>query len=578
MAKEKKRNIEDQEKQETTFYFELIGIICIIFSITILGRLGKIGGFLTIFFKVVFGDWYWIFILFLLFYGFVSLLTHKSFNFKNQRFIGFLFICISLLVFAHFPLHNYIATKNNNYFSGTWSIYKNYINTGIDSYLGGGLFGSVLFYAVFYLFGSVGVVLIGLIIMIFGVSLIINKPMIDIFRSFGKGTVNIGKYVRNFGNFFKYNIGSKEKVKEKNIFLKSQQIPLKILEEYQNVMNYNFQERVSLETRSLIHSVFSNLHIEYRDIDFQISYKITTFRFTIFSEYDLNTLIQRLNNLIEEEILFGQDGNSLMIQIVNKYPQILTIRELLMKQSSLQNNYLLPLGLTYENKVCEMDFSKCGHLLLIGEKETGIKNFVNYFIVAMFVKENLLNYEIEIYDAKNEFFYFDGIIKIIKDIEVNDYLNNVIVEIDQKLEIINKLGVTSIDEYNKKLEIDNSKETRMRRKFIIINHLETDKETYSYFENKLMYIIQLGEKAGIGALYIVRDEFYITSIIMSLFINKLVFHINSNIFSTKVMNNENANYLQKNGDCFYLSQIKARRLQTALVSKKDLDATMNYLK
>ena len=67
-----------------------------------------------------------------------------------------------------------------------------------------------------------------------------------------------------------------------------------------------------------------------------------------------------------------------------------------MKQSSLQNNYLLPLGLTYENKVCEMDFSKCGHLLLIGEKETGIKNFVNYFIVAMFVKENLLNYEIEI--------------------------------------------------------------------------------------------------------------------------------------------------------------------------------------
>ena len=70
MGKEKKRSADEKEKEETLFYYELVGVICIILAITILGRLGKIGNFLAVFFKVIFGDWYWIFIVFLMFYGF----------------------------------------------------------------------------------------------------------------------------------------------------------------------------------------------------------------------------------------------------------------------------------------------------------------------------------------------------------------------------------------------------------------------------------------------------------------------------------------------------------------------------
>lgn len=581
MGKEKKRAVDEQEKQETTFYYELIGIIFIIFSITVLGELGKIGSFMLILFKVAFGDWYWVIILFLLFYGFQSLLSHKSFNFKNQRFIGFVFIVFSLLLFAHFPLHNYVDEKSNSYISETWRIYKSFVNTNVDRYLGGGIIGAVMFYAVFYLFGSVGVVLIGLIMILFGCSLIINKPLIDMLKIFGKGTKNIGKYAKNFNNFFKYQLGSgrQEKVsKQKDIFSRSHQVPLKIFEEYQNVMNYNFQEKHCSEMRSLIHSVFNNLHIEYKDIDLTISYKISSFRFTIFSEYNLKAVMDRLNNVIEEDLLFAQDGNNLMIQVTNKYPQVLTIRELLMKQPNLQDNYILPLGLTYENKLCEIDISRSGNLLLIGSKDSGIRNFINYYICALFVKENLINYQIEIYDKQNDFSHFESILKVEKEKEVNDYLNEVIEEIDSKLEKINKYGATTIEEYNKKLEIDGSKEPKMQRKFIIVNNFQADRETYSYFENKLMYVTQLGEKAGITTVYVVREEFYITSIIMSIYGHKLVFKLDNKAFSVKVMNNENASYLQSHGDCFYLSQIKARRIQTALVSKKDLEAVLDYFK
>ena len=579
MGKEKKRNVDEQEKQETTFYYELTGIIFIIFSITVLGELGKIGSFMLVLFKVAFGDWYWIIILFLLFFGFQSLLTHKSFNFKNQRFIGFVFICFSLLLFAHFPLHNYVSGQEKEYFSGTWRVYKDFIATNADTYLGGGLIGALMFYAVYYLFGTVGVVLIGIIMIFFGVSLIINKPIIELLKIFGKGTKNIGKYAKNFNNFFKYQIGSeRKKTMKRDIFSRSQQVPLKIFEEHQNVMNYNFQEKHCLEMKSLIHSVFNNLHIEYKDADMSISYKISSFRFTIFSDYNLKTLTDRLRNVIEEDMLFAQDGNSLIIQVANKYPQVLTFRELLTKQADLKDNYLLPLGLTYENKLCEADLSRSGNLLLVGSKGSGIRNFINYYVFALFAKVKLNEYTIEIYDKQNDFNHFEPILRIVKEKEINDYLNEVIEDIDSKLERINKFGASTIDEYNKKLEIEGTKEAPMQRKFIIINHFQADRETYSFFENKLMYVTQLGEKAGVTSVYVVREEFYITSIIMSIFTHKLVFKVDSVPFSAKVMNNENATFLQSQGDCFYLNQIRARRIQTALVSKKDIEAVLSHLK
>lgn len=580
MAKDKKRS-EEGKKEETLFYHELIGIIFIIFSISILGKLGKIGFFLTKLFKVAFGDWYWIFILFLLFFGLVNLFKHKSFDFKNQRFVGFVFICFGLLMFAHFPLHNYIEETSNSYFSETWNIYKTYLDTEANMYLGGGLVGSGMFYIVYYLFGAIGVVLIALLIMLLGLSLIIKMPIIDMFKNVGTKTKKLTRFTGNFSKFFKYDLGAKDEKapsEKKSIFNKSQQIPLKIFEEVPNVMNYNFQDKLSIETRGLIHTVFNNLHIEYKDLNYTISYQVTSYKFTIFSEFSMEVLIERLNNVIEDSILIGYEGSNLMIQIVNKYAQILTVREILLKQSNLYDNYIMPIGLTYENKLCEIDLTTNSNILLIGSKDSGLRNFVTYYISALFVKMNLINYEIEVFDSNNDFNFIENLIDVKKDIQINDYLNQVIGMIDGKLELINNAKTSSIDEYNKKIDMNNETIEKLKRKIIIINSLDIDKEAYAYFENKIMYITQLGEKAGVTVIYLIRDEISYTTILSSLFIHKLIFKINSSSFSNKVISNNNAMYLQNKGDCFYLSQIKARRIQTPLVSKKDLEKIYEQLK
>ncbi len=93
-----------------------------------------------------------------------------------------------------------------------------------------------------------------------------------------------------------------------------------------------------------------------------------------------------------------------------------------------------------------------------------------------------------------------------------------------------------------------------------------------------MYITQLGEKAGVNVIYIIRDELYYTTILSSLFIHKIVFKINTSSFSNKIMNNNNAMYLQNRGDAFYLSQVRARRIQTPFVSNKDIEKVYEALK
>lgn len=579
MGKEKKRSNDEQAPKETMFYHELVGVIVIILAVVILGKLGKIGIVFTNFFKILFGDCYWFIILFLLFYGLYNLFQHKNFDFKNQRFIGFIFITIAILIFAHYPLHSYVEEAGGNYFSTTWGIYKTFLSLNTESYLGGGIIGGFIFYMCYYLFGIIGVSLIAILIMILGFSLIINKSIIEIFTiSFSK-IKNFRKYTGNFNRFFKYELGNKvvKQKEKKDIFSINKQVPLKILEDYINEINYNFQEKLSFEIRSLIHSVFSNLHIEYKDIQTVVSYKVTTFKFNVFSEYNIREIIDRLNNVIEEDILIGMDKPILIIQVMNRHIQLLTIRNLLMKQSSLLNNYIIPLGLNYDNKIIDLDFTNNSNILLIGSIGSGIKNFITYFIYTLFVKVPLINYCIELFDNTTDFSTLDEIVIKSNQAEINNYLDIKIKEIDEIIEVLNKNKVTSIDEYNKKIDIESLDLSKLKRKLIIINAVDVDKETYAYFENKLMYLTQLGEKCGYNIIYIIRDVEYISSIILSLFSSKILFKTDDVNMSQLVMNNDNAFRLLGAGDCFYLSRGKVNRLQTAFVSKKDVASVKQYL-
>ena len=141
-----KKSKEEIKQLPGKFYYETIGMMLLIISITIIAKLGSVGSLLTVLFKVLFGDWYLLLVLLITIIGFYLILNHRGFNFRNQKFIGYTLCLIGFLMLTHFSIHSYVLNQGGSYFNKTWLIYKNYIKFKTDTYLGGGLIGAITFY------------------------------------------------------------------------------------------------------------------------------------------------------------------------------------------------------------------------------------------------------------------------------------------------------------------------------------------------------------------------------------------------------------------------------------------------
>lgn len=579
MAKEKKRKVDEVEKKETLFYYEIIGVILIVFSTTVLGKFGRIGSFFTLLFKTCFGDWYWLFILFILFLGIYNLFLHKKFDFKSNVFIGFCFISLSILLMSHFPLHNYAAKETNNYFSKVWSIYKTYLNEKTADYLGGGVIGAFLFYLIFYLFGKYGVILCAILIFMLGFSLFINKPIIDIFAFFTSKAKYVKKYTGNFANFFKYELGSDKRSPHKNkesIFLRNISLPIRLFDANKADASYVMQDKISGENKNLILSILNTFGVEYKFIDMKVSYKVTTYKILLYTYVDIKMLVKRLQEVIVENFFYSKINNVLTIQITNQYEQILTMNEILLKQNSLLNNYIVPIGISNCDFLIEVDIAKKPNFLIVGSENSGIKTFISAIISILFSKVLVCNYELEIFDIYNDFEKYNDIIDI-KHGSILEFLDLLIDDVNSRLDTFKKFEIFSFTEYNRKIEMGLLNETYMKRKIIIINHINMDKETFSFFENKIMYINQSAIKAGINVFLICRNSSIINNVVLSVFENKMFFKCEKEKFDNNIIKNDNSYYLLGNGDAILESDNETTRLQTPLITSKEIEKVIKFL-
>ena len=177
MGKDKKMFIE-QNKKELTFYYELIGIICILVSLIALARLGVVGYYTMMVFRISFGDWYFAFLLALLLYGIYCLFKHQSLKIKNMRSIGIVLIMIGVLTISHFPMHNYISQFGENYLKMTFSLYLDYFKNYKEGVVvGGGIIGMLFYYSFYTLFSTAGTIVIVFFLFIVGVSFSFNKTI-----------------------------------------------------------------------------------------------------------------------------------------------------------------------------------------------------------------------------------------------------------------------------------------------------------------------------------------------------------------------------------------------------------------
>ena len=154
-----------------------------------------------------------------------------------------------------------------------------------------------------------------------------------------------------------------------------------------------------------------------------------------------------------------------------------------MMQESLYNNYIIPIGINSEKRIVEVDINKSGHFLLVGSSNSGVTNFVRSFVVALFVKQNLSNYEIKIIDNSEDFKAFNDIIEILSG-DLNQIFTTIIDELEERINILSKNSVNTIEEYNRKIEVNNLDLEMLMKKFYIINKYTDEESNYNHFENK----------------------------------------------------------------------------------------------
>ena len=559
MAKEKKMVLE-QNKKELTFYYELIGVITILISLIALARLGVVGYYIMMIFRITFGDWYFAFLLALLLYGIYCLFKHHSISVKNMRSIGVILMMVGILTISHFPMHNYISQFGDNYIKMTFSLYLDYLKNYQEGVIvGGGLIGMLFFYAFYMLFSSIGTIVIVCFLFIVGISFSFNKTIGESFIFFKKITKKVLNGVLKFGKTLKYGIkvtpvSEKKPKKEKRITVDL------LTEPYRQ--NYIItEEKHAVGLKKSISAILNNMNVFYDSVSYLVSEHVTTCTINTISNINLDKLYMRLKSVLSERFLITKDIDSPKIKIeidnVDTNPPFL--KTMFILQSNYSNNLRLPIGIDTNNEIVELNLLERQNVLYIEENiDLVIKVFAGYIIMFM-IKLVKIQYQIVLLDIdgqasklqKNDFYVLD----------YNNELVKLKKEVERRLELLNANNCNNIEEYNRKTK------EHLDYKIIFILNFEKMLNNQRRFED-LMYLLQMGIKVGYYSFVHYMGEEVLSNVIDSLFEVKMIGKkSNKNGISYLGINPEN--YLFDD-EAFYIYKDELFRFSMAKCTEEEI--------
>lgn len=561
MAKEKKAVLE-QEKKDLTFYYEIIGIITILVSTIALARLGQIGYYLMISFRIIFGDWYFIFLIALLLYGLHSLLLHRPLNLKNMRSIGIILLMIGVLILSHFPMHNYIKGFGSSYLSMTMQLYldifKNYHEGMI---VGGGIIGCCFFYLFYLMFSSVGTVIITFIIIFVGIAFTSRKTVAEFVSFIGKIFFKVFKKTKGVMKTLKYDIDihpSKTNkwftgIKSLNIeSLKS--IPY---EDYSII-----EEKHAEGVKRTISNVLNNMNIFYNEITYLISYHVTSYIIHTLAFVSLEAMNLKLKKVLSCNFLIKQKikSNKIVIEVENLQKRQVDLKTIFIKNKKIIDNNEYLMGINSFNEIVKIDFNKNANFFLLGNK--ALINFIDALIFMILLKKTTSTIKLTILDFSQILPHWKNIINYQQE---ESFLDEIKTMMDERINKLHQYSLNSQDEYNKSVHGT----VPMLQEIIIITGFNTivDKQLN---KETLMYLLQIGKQCGYAFLCTSNDDNEIPSTIISLLENKLIF--NSTLtYATKLLGFNGAQLLDEEGEAFYLQRDEVERVSIIQTLKENIN-------
>jgi len=635
-----KKKTQKQEKSKFQYSKELQGILLIVLALIGLGSHGMIGSLVKKFAIFLFGSWYLILLIGALIIGGYLIINRKDTNLLTARLIGVYVIILALLLFAHISYVSDHEIVGREIFTATYdNIAMSYDMDSEIRNTGGGMIGAVFSSLFVTLFDVEGTQIVIIILSVFGLIMLFDLTLSDIFRSIGNVIKRIFKgeeektkpmtleemqndeevvkqdkrvvitsvedLIPNNNNVEKEEttVGSLPSVKEENSIVENYvKPPVTLLEPNKNKGKANSNEFVNSNTK-ILERVFEDFGIKANVVEVHVGPAVTQYEM----EVQRGTRISKITSMSREiglalaakevRIQAPIPGKTTIgIEIPNQQIMAVSMREIMEAiPRKLDDSVLLaPLGRDIMGNVKYVEINKTPHMLVAGATGSGKSVCINNIIISILMRSTPEQVRMVLIDPKKvEFNVYDGIPHLLSPVvtdpkKASAALQKIVVEMDERYDIFKDSGTKNITTYNeyveKKLKRDpNCGIKKMPYILVIIDELaDLMLVAAKEVEESIMRITQLARAAGIHLIVATQrpSADIITGVIKANIPTRASFAVSSSIDSRTILDMTGAEKLLGKGDMLYkpMDENTPTRIQGSYVSDGEINRVVEFVK
>ncbi len=614
MAKRKKQSSEG--KKGFRYAKEIQGLIFVLFSIVGLGNFGVVGNLVKKFGIFLFGTWYVLVMVITLCLGVYLIAKRSKPDYFNVRLVGIYSLILALLLFSHI---NYI--KDNSVIGKeiVTSTYENItaaFNTESEiRNTGGGIIGAAASWLFVSLFSVEGTSIVMIIIAGFGLIMVFDLTIADIFKSIGsvfkklftrevdeedeeedkkhkklrdeddeEEDESIDKRlvitsVEDLESKKTETVGNIEKIPESvnedttnEIYVKP---PVTLLNLSKNTGKVNSTEYIASNTRTL-ERVFQDFGMRAKVIEVHVGPAVTQYEMDVERGTKVNKVLSISREIAlalaakEVRIEAPIPGkNTVGVEIPNQTIMPVSMREIIeamRQEKKLENSVLAaPLGRDIMGNVKYVEINKTPHMLVAGATGAGKSVCINNIIISILMRATPDEVKMVLVDPKKvEFNVYEGIPHLLMPVvtdpkKASAALQKIVVEMDDRYETFKNSGTKNIQTYNEYIEKELKKHPdcglkKMPFILVIIDELaDLMLVAAKEVEESIMRITQLARAAGIHLIVATQrpSTDIITGVVKSNIPTRISFAVSSSIDSRTILDMVGAEKLLGKGDMLY---------------------------
>jgi len=633
-----KKKTQKTEKSKFQYSKELEGVLLVVLSMIGLGSYGIIGDIVKKIAVFLFGSWYLLLLGGSLIIGLYLLINRKKTNLMNARLVGVYTIVIALLLFSHLTYIKDNSLKGKEIFRETY----NNISSAYDSDVevrntGGGMVGATISYTFVSLFDVDGTEIVTIIISAFGLIMLFDLTLSDIFRAIGNAFKKIftkekkqltleemAEEDKNEKEDNKVVITSVEDLinhtppvrKEEevigslpsNIEIKNtytevyEKPPVTLLEPSKNKNKINSNEFVNANTK-VLERVFNDFGIKAKVVEVHVGPAVTQYEM----EVERGTRVSKITSMSREiglalaakevRIEAPIPGKTTVgIEIPNQEIVPVSMREIMeaIPRKLDDSKLLAPLGRDIMGNVKYVEVDKTPHMLVAGATGSGKSVCINNIIVSVLMRSTPEEVKMVLVDPKKvEFNVYDGIPHLLTPVvtdpkKASAALQKIVDEMENRYEIFKDSQTKNITTYNEYVEKRLKKDPnidlkRMPYILVVIDELaDLMLVAAKQVEESIMRITQLARAAGIHLIVATQrpSADIITGIIKANIPSRISFAVSSSIDSRTILDTMGAEKLLGKGDMLYkpMDNNTPTRIQGSYISDDEIKRVVDFIK